>query len=129
MLDSAGRLWSMSGKSYQWEQGAQLEGDVEWMLETGDIGFERQAAQYVSGIQLHAQCDARSHFTVRIQYDGCGDWQLLHDKTVPQRQSMTIPIVPKRARLIRLRISGRGDFRLYSLTMRIETGSDQYAAW
>lgn len=129
MLDYAGRLWSMSGKSYPWENGAMPEADVEWMLETGDIGFERQAAQYVGGIQLHAQCDAKSSFAVRIQYDGCGDWHLLLNRTVPQRQSMTIPITPRRARLIRLRISGRGDFRLYSMTMRIETGSDQYANW
>lgn len=130
MLDAAGGLWLLCGQDGGYaDETAEDEPPVAWMLETGDIGFERQAAQYAGAIQLHAQCEAHCPLYVEIQYDGSGPWHSVYKHTPTQRSSMVIPIIPRRARLIRLRIRGSGDFRLHSLTMRVETGSDQYAAW
>lgn len=126
MLDTDGYLWSMTGGEAYAAEDSQPESDVEWMLETGDIGKDRQAAQFVSAIQLHAQTEAHCPLYVEIQYDGRGEWEQVFDRTPTERQNMTIPIIPKRASFIRLRLRGRGRFRLYSLTMRVETGSDQY---
>lgn len=126
MLDTDGFLWAMTGSERYSTEDSHLEGDVEWMLETGDIGKDRQAAQFVSAIQLHAQTEANCPLYVEIQYDGRGDWEQVFDRTPTTRQNMMIPIIPKRASFIRLRLRGRGRFQLYSLTMRVETGSDQY---
>lgn len=129
MLDADGGLWSMTGSGTYDGSGAQDEEDVSWMLETGDIGLDTPANQYVSAIQLHAECEANHRINVAIQHNGNGQWEQVYSTTPSTRRSMVIPIIPQRARLIRLRITGEGRFRLYSLTMRIETGSDVYAAW
>jgi hypothetical protein len=130
MLDAAGGLWQLTGNGSEYEDaGTEDEPPVEWMLETGDIGYERQAAQYVGAIQLHASCQPQCPLYVDIRYEGSGPWHTVYKHTPMERRSMVVPIIPRRARLIRLRIRGSGDFRLYSLTMRVETGSDQYAAW
>jgi hypothetical protein len=130
MLDAAGGLWQLTGNGSEYEDAAaEDEPPVEWMLETGDIGYERQAAQYVGAIQLHASCQPQCPLYVDIRYEGSGPWHTVYKHTPMERRSMVVPIIPRRARLIRLRIRGSGDFRLYSLTMRVETGSDQYAAW
>ena len=126
-MDTDGFVWAMTGDDWYANADTIDEGLVEWMLETGDIGFDRQAAQFVSGIQLHAQAEADCPFYVEIQYDGCGAWEQVFHHNPAERRSMVIPIIPRRARLIRLKLHGTGDFRLYSMTMRIETGSDQYA--
>ena len=126
MLDTSGTLWAMGGSETYASEETMLESDVEWMLETGDIGKDRQAAQFVSAIQLHAQTEAKCPLYVEIQYDGHGEWDQVYEQTPTERRSMVIPIIPKRAKFIRLRIRGRGSFQLHSLTMRIETGSDQY---
>lgn len=128
MLDAGGGLWLLTGQDGGYADAtAEDEPTVEWMLETGDIGFERQAAQYAGAIQLHALCQPGCPLYVEIRYDGSGPWQTVYKHTPTQRSSMVIPIIPRRARLIRLRIRGSGEFQLYSLTMRVETGSDQYA--
>lgn len=130
MLDAAGGLWRLTGDGSQYEDAtAADEPLVEWMLETGDIGYERQAAQYTGAIQLHALCQPQCPLFVEIQYDSDGQWHPVYKHTPTRRRSLVVPIIPRRARLIRLRIRGSGEFQLYSLTMRVETGSDQYAAW
>lgn len=130
MLDAAGGLWQLTGDGSEYEDAtAEDEPLVEWMLETGDIGYERQAAQYTGAIQLHALCQPQCPLFVEIQYDSDGQWHPVYKHTPTRRRSLVVPIIPRRARLIRLRIRGSGEFRLYSLTMRVETGSDQYAAW
>ncbi len=126
MLDADGVLWSLTGNPLYDDSDARDEDDVEWMLQTGDIGFETQANQYVSAIQLRAECEAHSSLNVAIQYNGKGEWRQIYTHTPDVCQSMVIPIIPERARTVRLRLYGRGDFRLYSMTMRIKKGSDVY---
>ncbi len=130
MLDASGGLWQMTGDGSEYaDETAQNEPMVEWMLETGDFGYERQAAQFAGAIQLHAECEPGCPFYVEAQYEADGAWHPVYKHTPSPRRSLVIPIIPRRARLIRLRLKGSGAFKLYSLTMRIETGSDQYAAW
>lgn len=127
MLDGSGNLWAMRGSHEYEDRGAIDESDVNWMLETGDIGLDHQNAQFVSKIQLHAQCEAHSSIYVDVQYGASDVWQEVYSNTPSIRRSMVIPIIPRREKFIRLRLRGRGDVRLYSLTMRVEEGSDVYA--
>ncbi len=126
MLTDNGDLWSMTGGSAYDAAGAADEGSVPWMLETGDIGLDSPANQYVSSVQLHAECAPECRITVSIQHNGNGRWKQVLSYSPPERRSFTIPVTPERARIIRIRITGEGFFRLYALTMRIETGSDLY---
>lgn len=128
-LGEDGTIWVIS-RDGRYDYLTKMEGseaNVDWMLETGDIGFERQAAQFVSSIQLHAEADANCPFYVDVQYDGSGEWEQVYHNNPAERVSMIIPIIPRRARLIKLKLHGKGRFKLYSMTMRIETGSDNYA--
>lgn len=138
MLLRNGELWCANGmgaKEYQGED-AHLEGVTElktetapeWMLETGDIGLDEPHNRYVRGIQLHAQCELGTMVRMEIRCDSDPTWEHVLTCAPVTRRSLTIPYVPKRCRTLRIRLSGKGEFSLYSIVKRTEVGSDVYGA-
>ncbi len=128
-LDADGVLWSVGGagmEAYGDSAFAAPEGPVEWSLETGDMGLDAACNQYVSGIQLYAECDLGATVCVELQYDGCGAWTEAFRSAPARRRSLTIPIIPRRCRTLRMRLHGVGGFRLYSIVRKTEAGSDIY---
>lgn len=104
------------------------EKKVEWMLETGDLGMDEPSSKYISGIQLHAECGLGTTLRVEIEYNHTGAWEEMFRASPVQRRSMVIPLIPRRCRTLRLRLSGEGECKLFSIVMRTEEGSDVYAA-
>lgn len=99
--------------------------NVDWMAETGDIGLSQPGKKYVSRLDLRANVPDGAYIDVEVQYDSDGEWQykgrlwgsgLIHSKV--------FPILPKRCDHMRIRLTGHGDFRLYSIGKIRERGSD-----
>lgn len=126
MLTEDGDIWSLTGQSTYDGPDAEEEASVPWMLETGEIGLDTPTNQYVSNIQLHMEGEAGVPFRVWIQYNSDMRWKEIFVYTPTNRRSVVIPVIPARARNIRLKLTGEGHFRLYAMTMKIETGSDVY---
>jgi hypothetical protein len=61
---------------------------------------------------------------IDIQYDSCGEWEHLSTVNGTVLRTFTLPVKPKRCDHYRLRIYGRGEIKLYSITKTIEQGSD-----
>jgi len=136
MLLRNGEVWCVDGAGaaeYQAED-AHMEGDteehrpMEWMMETGDIGVDEPYNRYVSGIQIHAECDLGTEVRLEIRCDSDPVWETALVSVPATRRSLTIPYVPKRCRTLRIRLSGHGGFRLYSIIKRTEVGSDVYGS-
>ena len=108
------------------DAGKALEGPIEWMLETGDIGTENPYTKYISGIQLSVDLALGSSMKVLIQYNGFGAWTEIYHTAVIRPQNMVLPITTKRCRTVKLRIQGKGEFSLFSIAKRISAGSDKY---
>lgn len=130
MLTSDGEIWSVNGNAPESlkDETCAMEESVEWELITGPIGLDEPYSKYISRIQLHVACEPGSAVRAEIQYNEDGLWYEIFRLDPVKTRSMTIPLIPKRCRTMRLKLRGTGMFELYSVTKTIEQGSDNYAA-
>ena len=80
--------------------------------------------KYVSKLQFRVEATLGTLIRIEVQYDHDGIWieKYLINATV--KRSFTAPILPRRCDTMRIRISGNGDCRIYSITKTIEQGSE-----
>ena len=98
--------------------------DVEWMVQTGEIGISSPDAKYISRITLRMAMDVGAEVSISAQYDFSDAWEHVCTLTSTNLRSFSIPIRPKRCDHMKLRIEGRGDAKVYSITKTIEQGSE-----
>lgn len=128
-LDHAdNKIKTMMGK-----KGKPEDSDVDWMVETGIVGTSVAEGRYntpIPGKKYISQLLVRMHLSLGsrvmfyIQYDSCGEWEHVSTMTGSSLKSFAAPIRPKRCDHFRLRIVGKGDAKIYSITKTIERGSD-----
>lgn len=100
------------------------EDNFDWYCETGMIGLLLADKKYVSGIQIRMKLDIGSTVKVFVQYDSGGDFEHQFTMTGRNLESFVIPIRPKRCDHMRIRIEGKGNAKIYSITKTIEQGSE-----
>ena len=100
------------------------EDAVEWMVESGDIGLSSPDMKYISrmNVRMSLAIDANAEFY--IQYDMDGQWNHICTMTGTSLRSFSVPIRPKRCDHMRLKIVGKGEAKIYSITKTIEQGSE-----
>ena len=96
----------------------------EWYAESGMIGYELVDHQYVSRYNIRMKLAEGAKCTLAIEYDSDGRW--IEQGTIHGQgtDSFVIPVIPQRCDHFRIRLSGIGDIRIYSITKMIEQGSD-----
>lgn len=117
-IDENGAIRTMLGSGVKDTQ------QVRWMAETGPLGVEQPDRQYISRITLRLQMAIGAQVRIWAQYDSQGSWECLG--TIPGRnlRTMAVPVRPRRCDHLRLRIEGRGDCRIFSVTRSIEYGGE-----
>ena len=98
---------------------------VEWMVETGQIGVADPDTQTLQKIHLRMQMDIGSEVFISVQYDCDDAWQQVGYVMGDCLQSFLLPIRPRRCQFLRLKLEGRGDVKIYSMTKTISGGSDR----
>lgn len=113
--------------------GDSKENIVEWMAESGIIGTETPSGngianlvdhKYISRIIVRLSMEIGAEVSFAIQYDSCGSWETVSVIKSTTLRSFSFPILPKRCDHFRLRITGKGDVKIYSISKTIEQGSD-----
>lgn len=104
--------------------GAAEKTAVDWMYETGLLGVDDPDKKYISRLQIRMQLDTNSVAFIYIEYDSSGKWEYVCNIRGTSLKSYNLPIKPKRCDHMRLKVEGRGDFKLFSITKTIEQGSD-----
>ena len=104
--------------------GARESTPTEFMLETGILGTSMPDKKYISKVNLRMSMDLGASATVAIQYDSSGVWKHLFMLRAASLKSFTIPIRPVRCDHFKLRIEGKGNITIFSMTKTIEEGSD-----
>lgn len=104
--------------------GTQDESPVEWMAETGVIGMEYPDRKYISRIVIRMSLVVGTVVKFYAEYDSSGEWEQVFTMQGKVLRSFAIPIRPKRCDHFRLRITGEGEAKVYSITKTLETGSD-----
>ena len=107
MVDAYGTLWSIGTKGPE---------GVPWHMETGDIADGNPDKAGVGKIQVQMELDAGSQAEVQIQFDSNGIWQTCFRVSGEQKKgTVLIPIIPRRCDHYRVRISGTGGCKIYSI--------------
>lgn len=100
------------------------ESDMDWMVESGNIGFQTADKKYVSRVNLRMSLDLTSYVSFLIQYDSNGQWINVFNMAGKGTQTFTIPVIPRRCDHFKYMLRGHGNVKLYSLTKTYEEGSD-----
>lgn len=123
MLDEAGRIWIAD--CAELPQGASWEETVQWQAEFADFTEEEPNHKGFSKLQLRLELDEGASCQVWIQFDSDGLWRKVRQALGEgAKRSYVLPVVPRRADHYRLRITGTGDCRIYSLTREYYVGSE-----
>ena len=115
---SQGKILTMLGT------GTPDAGNIEWMVQTGEIGLTSPDMKYVSRLTLRMGMEVGAEVRIYAQYDYSEEWEsvcILQGSTL---RSFSIPIRPKRCDHMKLRIEGEGMAKIYSITKTIEQGSE-----
>ena len=104
--------------------GEDYEGDLDWMVQTGEIGISSPDMKYISRLTVRMAMDIGAEVRFYAQYDFSDAWDQLFTLKSDNLRSFSIPIRPKRCDHMKLRIEGDGMAKIYSITKTIEQGSE-----
>ena len=124
MASTGGQLYLWDGKAIwaadadreeNWQQAGGIEDGVSFELVSGNIGLDSPEELYLSRLTLRLEAEVKSRIEVAVSYDS-GAWETLAQLTADGRRCFDVPFVPRRCGSLRLRLKGRGQLTLRSLT-------------
>lgn len=96
-----------------------------WMLQSGPMGYSRPDRKYVSRLQLRLSIQEGGYGDLFIRYDSGREWELVgHITGTDLVHTALVAVRPRRCDHFELKMEGKGEFRLYSLTKQLEEGGD-----
>jgi hypothetical protein len=106
------------------KDGTPEEAPTEWSATTGLIGYSVVEHKYISRFNIRMKLPVGSEADLHIQYDSDGVWHDSGHIVGTGTNTFMIPVRPRRCDHFQIRISGKGDIRIYSLAKIHEVGSD-----
>lgn len=124
IMSVGGRLSVHAGGTQYDEANGELESDVEWYAETGEIGLDLPDNKYVSRLLIRIEVETYMDVTIGLKYDSAGSWDdHIINVSTPLR-TVKLSIYTRRCDHLRMKISGTGACRIFSLTKTVEVGGD-----
>ena len=123
-LNAAGEIW-ICGNPVDPPEGAEEEEPQDFMVEFTDFTEEDPNKKSVSKIQLRMELGEGAYAQLYILYNSGGPWEKVGECVYDQeKQSHYLPLVPRRCDHYRLRVVGKGQCRIYSLSRDVTIGSE-----
>jgi hypothetical protein len=97
---------------------------VHWEAVTGILGTDSPDKKYISRIDVRLRLDLGTKVTIYAEYDSSGEWVHLLTMDGVSLRSFAVPVRPRRCDHLRLKITGYGDVKIYSIYKTVEQGSD-----
>lgn len=116
-IASEGHLWLVRGDEESLPSGfadddVREEERVSWFLETGELGTHEG---FVTKLQLRMRGERGCPIHIEVMTQGSDTWESAGSVTPAVRRTYTIPLILGKSDRVRVRISGEGDFCLYSI--------------
>ena len=119
ILAADGRLLSAAGTA------GESEPYVEWEAESGIMYYQYTNKKYISRFNLRIRMEEGAAMDVYIEYDSSGRWERQSRVELKGTNSVVVPVRPRRCDHLRIKLKGKGEFRLFSIAKVIELGSDR----
>ena len=97
---------------------------VEWMVQTGEIGMSSPDMKYISRMNVRMLLAIGATAEFYIQYELSDEWEHICTMTGTSLRSFSVPVRPRRCDHMKLKIVGKGEAKIYSITKTIEQGSE-----
>jgi len=119
-------LYALSNNSLYALRGTEgeLESHVSWMAESGLLYYQYPDRKYLSRYNFRLQMEEGAEMNIFIQYDSSGVWERKGRIKFKGTGTVTVPIRPRRCDHMRIRLEGKGEFRLFSIAKILSIGSD-----
>ena len=119
-------LFALAGKRLYALLGTQGDAEpfVEWMAESGLLGYQYPDRKYVSRYNCRLQMEEGAELAIYVQYDSFGQWERKGRIKFRGTNTVTVPIRPRRCDHLQIRLVGKGEFRLFSIARILSIGSD-----
>ena len=106
--------------------GMTREGELDWMAVTGIQSFRLPENKRVTRYNIRLSLAAGASLSVDVQYDSDGVWHSAGSVTASGAGTghYLFPVRPHRCDHLQLRLSGRGEMHLMSISRILEIGSD-----
>lgn len=123
-LNDKGEIWIL-GNVHEPPEGATPEEDFAWCVEFADFEEGDPNKKGVGKLQIRMELDEGAHFEAQIQYESNGTWATVKrlEGEDPKR-SYYMPIVPRRCDHYRVKLTGKGGCRIYSMAREFYSGSE-----
>lgn len=112
------KLWDANGYD------GQKETAVSWSCTSGLIGYETVEQKEFYRMDLRMELENNATFKLEIEYDSDGTWHEQATQSGTGIGSVVIPVRPWRCDHFRIRLSGTGQMKLWSIAKRYRRGSD-----
>ena len=108
--------------------------ELSWMWTSGIIGLDSPATKYISQLLFRMSMEMGSEIKIELEYDSSGVWEEKgnivnkYEKNRRNTQGYTalrsieLPVIPRRCDHMRIRLSGKGMIKLFSISKRITQG-------
>lgn len=100
------------------------ETDMEWYAESGIYNTDDPDRKYIVMLTIRMALTPGSDFMIDIQYDSDGHWKRVCKLRGKNLRSFNVPVRPRRCDHFRLRLSGKGEAKVFSVTSTVEGGSE-----
>ena len=102
------------------------EGEVEWSAETGLMGWEVVDQKYLTRYNVRAVIPPEGRINIYLQYDSTGTWRqkMQYISQAQTTRTVLMPVYPRRCDHLRMRISGQGEVKVYSIARVLTSGGD-----
>lgn len=124
MLKTINGSLGVNGYNSGTYDGEVMEKAFNWFIESGNMGLNNPDKKYISKLQLRLTADAGTTIKLSLQYDSCGFWEDVFRFSSKRLKTYTIPIIPKRCDHLKIKISGKGNCKIFSLTKSTAQGSE-----
>ena len=116
---AGGAVWDLLGRA------GTPEGPVHYACTSGLIGYAVTEQKLVSRFVLRLMLPVGSRMDVWLEYDSDGVWRHAGHLRGQGTGSFLLPVRPRRCDHFRIRLTGEGDMRLYSIVKHLSKGSDK----
>lgn len=96
--------------------------DIEWMAQFGPFHEYLESKKIYSKLSLRLKARGQSQVKVFMALDE-GQWELVKEYSLAETGGAVIPIIPRRCDRYSIRIEGKGDCEIVSLTRRARAGT------
>ena len=98
---------------------------VHWECESGMMYYQYTNRKYISRFNIRVRMEEGAEMDVYIEYDSSGKWERQGRVKIKGTNTINVPVRPRRCDHLRVKLTGKGEFRLFSIAKVIEIGSDR----